>query len=109
MVVALCLMPAASVPLALAQSAGDDQYSDPFENTGAGKTSTGTSTKSGSSGTSGSQTVTPTTPTPAAAPLSPAVRELPRTGLDLRPLVLAGLALLAAGLLLVRWSGAVRR
>jgi len=110
MLVALCLTPAVSVPLAVAQSAGDDQYSDPFENTGGGKTSGGSSKGSGSkssSGNSGAAQPAPAAATPAA-PTQPGVSQLPRTGLDLRPLVAAGLVLLIAGFALVRWSGAAR-
>lgn len=104
--VALCLTVVAPVPAALSQSAGDEQYSDPFENTGGGKTSGG-----GSKGTTGTQAPAPAAPASSApaAPTAPSVTALPRTGLDLRPLIAAGLGLLTAGFLLLRWSSTARR
>lgn len=112
MVVALCLTPTAFAPLAVAQSAGDDQYSDPFENSGGGTTkggttkggsSTGSETQSGS-GSNGSTQSSPA----VATPTRPAVTELPRTGRNLWPLVATGLVLVTAGFVLVRWSGTAR-
>jgi hypothetical protein len=108
LVLALCLSSATAAPTVLAQSAGDDQYSDPFETSGGSQTSTSTAAPAPSPAPA-----TPAAPavpqTPAqqpAAPTSPSVSELPRTGVDLRPIAVGGLLLIAAGLMLVRWSRA---
>jgi LPXTG-motif cell wall-anchored protein len=85
--------------LALADSAGDNQYSDPF----------GGSTAPAQ--TAPQPTTAPAAPAPAqtSAPASssspsthPATSQLPRTGLDLRVVASAGLLLLGGGLLLRR-------
>jgi LPXTG-motif cell wall-anchored protein len=95
---------------ALAQNggAGDEQYEDPFQSESTPKTTT-------------KPKPTPVQPVPhqqvetpeqqaepQAAP-APAAQtdggELPRTGLDLAPLAAAGIALVAAGLLLRRRAG----
>ena len=107
MAVAMCLTPMAFAPLAVAQSAGDDQYSDPFENSGGGTTKDGGSTGSGSQGGSGGNGSTQSSPA-VATPTRPAVTELPRTGRNLWPLVATGLVLVTAGFVLVRWSGTAR-
>ncbi|MEN3283684.1 MAG: hypothetical protein V7607_4824 [Solirubrobacteraceae bacterium] len=93
---------------ALAQNgAGDEQYSDPFQTAPAPKATT-------------KPKPTPVQPVPhqqvqsqqqpdpqptATATQTGGGGELPRTGLDLAPLALAGLALVAAGLLLRRRAG----
>jgi LPXTG-motif cell wall-anchored protein len=92
--------------VALAQNgAGDEQYEDPFPTTAAPKATT-------------KPKPTPAQPVPhqqvqtqqqpaqpqASTQTSPA-GELPRTGLDLAPPALAGLALVAAGLVLRRRAG----
>ena len=105
---------------ALAQNAGDDQYSDPLAGQGGGGRS-GSVTDGGSSGSSGSSggggggsTVTPTTPTSAGnsgtsgtgtttgTPQTTAAGgsqgELPRTGFDVIVTIELGLAMLLAGL-----------
>jgi LPXTG-motif cell wall-anchored protein len=94
--------------IALAQNgAGDEQYSDPFQTTPAPKATT-------------KPKPTPVQPVPhqqvqsqqepepqptATATQTGGGGELPRTGLDLAPLALAGVALVAAGLLLRRRAG----
>jgi LPXTG-motif cell wall-anchored protein len=85
--VMLTLLPASAV----AQSAGDEQYEDPF----AGEQPAPASTPAPAPAPSlGSGTVQPAPPTPAAAPTS---AQLPRTGADLPLAVLAGAFLLASG------------
>jgi LPXTG-motif cell wall-anchored protein len=93
--------------VALAQNgAGDEQYEDPFQSTPAPKATT-------------KPKPTPVQPVPhqqvqtpeqqpeptATATQTGAGEELPRTGLDLAPLALAGIALVAAGLVLRRRAG----
>ena len=103
---------AAAPGAALAQNgAGDEQYSDPFAGTQAPKTtpkSKPTPVKPVPHQQVQSQTQTqaqqPASPQPAAT-TGGGSRELPRTGLDLAPLVAAGIALVAAGLLLRRRAG----
>jgi LPXTG-motif cell wall-anchored protein len=117
-----CLGASAPVTAALAQGAGDQQYQDPFGDSGSGS--------SGSSGSGGSKTQTnprstikPLSPSPqtagggssggasspgasgsasggaAATPAAPQARtSLPNTGLDTRALLLAGAVLLILGL-----------
>ena len=103
----LALLPAA----AAAQSAGDEQYSDPFQGTQAPKTtpkSKPTPVKPVPHQQVQSQTQTqaqqPAAPQPAAT-TGGGSGELPRTGMDLAPLVVVGIALVAAGLLLRRRAG----
>ena len=98
--------------VALAQNgAGDEQYSDPFQGTPAPKTtpkSKPTPVKPVPHQQVQSQTQTqaqqPAAPQPTAT-TGGGSGELPRTGLDLVPLVLVGIALVAAGLLLRRRAG----
>jgi LPXTG-motif cell wall-anchored protein len=92
--------------VALAQNgAGDEQYEDPFQTTPAPKATT-------------KPKPTPVQPVPhqqvqtqqqpqptATTTQTGGGGELPRTGLDLAPLVLAGIALVAAGLVLRRRAG----
>ena len=96
--VAATLAVAIAPGAALAQNggAGDEQYVDPFQTQSAPKP---TPVKP----VPHQQVQTPQ-PQPAPAPSAQtgAVRELPRTGLDLAPLVAVGIALVAAGLLLRR-------
>jgi hypothetical protein len=115
-----CLGVAAPVTPALAQGAGDQQYQDPFGNSGSGSSGSGSGSSkpktqtnqsgsdiaplspapqtaggssSGSSGTAGSAgSGTTTAPSPAAT------GSLPNTGLDARVLLLGGVALLLFGL-----------
>ena len=82
----LTLLPAAAV----AQSAGDEQYEDPF----AGEQPAPTSTPAPAPSL-GSGTAQPAPPAPAPNPAAPA--QLPRTGANLPLVVLAGAFLLACG------------
>jgi LPXTG-motif cell wall-anchored protein len=101
---------------ALAQNgAGDDQYQDPFagDPSQTQTTPSGGSTSSGSSSGSSTQSTPQTAPsTTQAPPASPTQTpsaasngELPRTGSDAWLPALAGLALLAVGLALMRRRG----
>jgi LPXTG-motif cell wall-anchored protein len=103
---AAALTVAAAPGVALAQNgAGDEQYQDPFQTTPAPKATT-------------KPKPTPVQPvphqqvqTPQPQPTATATQtggsggQLPRTGLDLAPLGLAGIALVAAGLVLRRRAG----
>jgi LPXTG-motif cell wall-anchored protein len=116
-----CLLAAAALALpaaAGAQSAGDDQYQDPFapgsgQTDGGGNGSDGSSDSGGGDAPSAQPVPEPTTPEPAApepaapaatAPVAPAAnaQELPRTGADERLVALAGSVLLISGLALRR-------
>jgi LPXTG-motif cell wall-anchored protein len=93
--------------VALAQNgAGDEQYEDPFQT----KTTPKATPKPKPTVVQPVPHQQVQTPQPEAAQSQPAAttsggRELPRTGLDLAPLVVAGVALIAAGLLLRRRAG----
>ena len=110
MLVALLIV--AAVPaVAMAQSAGQDQYSDPLQNDG----SSGGSNNSGSGGNSGSSNsqATPAqstpqssapaaTTTPSTTAAQSSTKALPRTGYPVGFLILSGAALLASGIALRR-------
>jgi LPXTG-motif cell wall-anchored protein len=108
------------VASAYAQGAGDQQYQDPFGNSGSGSGSSGSGSSgskgSSGSGSSGGSDLTPLSQAPqtsgsgasgsgtaSAAPsgtaaTSPATTgTLPNTGLDTRVLLLAGAVLVLAG------------
>jgi hypothetical protein len=104
---------------ALAQSAGDDQYSDPFgENQDGGQSSGGdTSTDSGDTGSTGGNSggddapvasepddgsTAPETTTTAAPAAESGGGELPRTGLEIVLLLATAFPLLVAGVALRR-------
>jgi LPXTG-motif cell wall-anchored protein len=111
LLVVACLGVGGSVVPALAQNAGDQQYQDPFGDSGSGSDSSdssssgsgadtqlspspqtsGGSTKSTTSSGGGSTAATTTTPSVAQS------GTLPNTGLDTRVLLLAGVGLLLAG------------
>lgn len=99
----LALVAPASV---LAQSAGDQQYVDPFQGQEGGGGGNGGEQTGGSD--DGTTTTTPTAPSDTAGVTAgDTVPEtdgatLPRTGLTLLPVILTGLFLLAAGLVLRR-------
>jgi LPXTG-motif cell wall-anchored protein len=101
---------AAAPGVAFAQNgAGDEQYSDPFPGTQAPKTTpkskpTPVKPVPHQQVQSQTQAQQPAAPQPTAT-TGGGSGELPRTGLDLAPLVLAGIALVAAGLLLRRRAG----
>jgi hypothetical protein len=100
---ALALVAPAS---AFAQSAGDEQYQDPFGGDDQQQSSGGGS--SGSEGTTAQATPTPaatgTSPTPSAtataAQAAPAAQQLPRTGGDPITPAVAGFWLLLGGVAL---------
>jgi hypothetical protein len=118
LVAVLCLGACAPVTSALAQGAGDQQYQDPFGDSGSGssgssgsqttqsddieplspspQTSGGSSSGSSGSGSSGSGTAG--TPTAAAPATAGSATSLPNTGLDARVLLLGGAAVLLLGL-----------
>ena len=111
----LSVLALAAPATALAGSAGDQQYQDPF----GGSNNSGQNNSSGSSGSSSSPTPTPVpttpptsggstptpTPVPTTAPTAPTPTTtttatgagLPRTGLDAWQVALLGLGLLCAG------------
>jgi LPXTG-motif cell wall-anchored protein len=108
-----CLGGVAHVSPALAQGAGDQQYQDPFGNSGTSTTQTKPKTQTtpiqplspspqqgggtGSSGSSGSAAAT--APSTGAQPAPAATAQgLPNTGADTRVLLVAGVALLLTGL-----------
>lgn len=98
---ALAVVVVLALPVAaLAGSAGDNQYSDPFGNSSPTQTQTTTTP----SAPAPSQPVaTPTASTqPTATTASGSSGQLPRTGLDLRVVGGAGVLLIAGGLLLRR-------
>jgi len=98
----LCALAAPSA--ALAQGAGDEQYEDPFGDEQAQSEPTPTATATPAPAQSAPSAPAPA-PAPSAAPAptqaAPAP-QLPRTGADAGALALAGLVLLAAGLVLRR-------
>jgi hypothetical protein len=98
---------------AFAQSAGDQQYTDPLAGQHHNTHSGGGGTKGGSSGSSGSGTATPsgTIPAASASPQASAAStpsgttarsQLPRTGFDVIVTVELGLAMLLSGLVAQR-------
>jgi LPXTG-motif cell wall-anchored protein len=95
----LALLPSA----AAAQSAGDEQYSDPFAGDKDQTQAQATPAPTAAPAPAAQPTQAPTTPAPAAqtqpAPTA-AQPQLPRTGADARLPALLGLALLSAGLAL---------
>jgi hypothetical protein len=104
LVAALAVCAALALPAgALADSAGDNQYSDPFGNTPPQQTTTPSQTAPAPapapSSTVQSQAAgSPSSQTPNADPSG----QLPRTGLDLRLVGGIGLLLLGSGVLLLR-------
>jgi hypothetical protein len=98
---ALALLALALPPAAFAQSAGDDQYTDPFgqvdENTGGGGGG------DGDAGVPAEPAPTPVEPAQTGEEtVVPAGESLPRTGLPAAALALAGIGSLAAGAALRR-------
>jgi hypothetical protein len=84
---------------ALAQGAGDDQYSDPF---GADATPTATPRPAATAAPAPAQPAATAQPAAASASAAatPAPAQLPYTGLDAWPLALGGALLLGAGVTL---------
>jgi LPXTG-motif cell wall-anchored protein len=89
---------------ALAQGAGDQQYSDPFGGSQASPTPTATPAPAQPAPVQSQATPVPAAAPPASATPAPASgrRQLPYTGADARLLALAGIVLLAAGIALRR-------
>jgi hypothetical protein len=87
---------------ALADSAGDNQYSDPFGNTTpSAPAQTNTTTTPAATPAPATSTPATTTSSSSSTKTDPSA-QLPRTGLDLRLVGGAGILLLGAGLLLRR-------
>jgi LPXTG-motif cell wall-anchored protein len=109
LLVVACLGVGGSVVPAFAQSAGDQQYQDPFGDSGSGSDSSDSSSSgsgadtqlSPSPQTSGGSTKSTTSSgggsTAATTPSVAQSGTLPNTGLDTRILLLAGVALLLVG------------
>jgi LPXTG-motif cell wall-anchored protein len=99
------LLCALSVPsAALAQGAGDEQYQDPFGEEQSQSEPTPTATPTPAQPAPAQPPAQPApTPAPAPAPAQASQTEqLPRTGADAGWLALAGIVLLAAGIVLRR-------
>ena len=98
-----------AAPAAVAQSAGDDQYEDPFggQDPGGGEDEPQpTPEPTAPEPTAPAPAPEPTDP-PAAEPIAPAAEpgsaqqpELPRTGLDAAPMLAIGAVLLGGGIAL---------
>ena len=103
LVVLVAVLALAAPAAVLADSAGDNQYQDPFANTAPQNTTP--QTAPAPAPTSPAQPApaqsTSSSGTPATAPAA-ASGQLPRTGLDLRLVGGAGIVLLGGGLLLRR-------
>lgn len=102
----------ASPATALAQSAGDQQYSDPLANHNSGQTqkkssgsdNTGTqgnTNKGGNQVADAGTTATPS-PDPVATTAQSGAKQLPRTGLEVVMFVATGFVLLLTGLVMHR-------
>ena len=94
-------------PSALAQSAGDDQYEDPFAgeeqepSQGGGEEPAATATPAPAPAEPAQEPAAEATPAaPGAEPASPQQPELPRTGLDAGPILAIGAVLLGGGIAL---------
>jgi LPXTG-motif cell wall-anchored protein len=99
---ALALLAPAS---AFAQSAGDEQYADPFGKVQKKKSGSGTQGSQGTQGTTGqgsSQPSTQSAPTTSQTTAAPAQQTLPRTGAPVGLLAASGAGLLCGGALLRR-------
>jgi hypothetical protein len=106
-------VPAAALPAtAFGQSAGDDQYVDPFQDNnadnngggGGGGNNSGSQNDNTPSSQQTSQTTTTTGDTAGASAQDPAAESggLPRTGFNVGGVVLTGVLLLGGGLALRR-------
>jgi hypothetical protein len=95
-----CSVLALSMPaVALADSAGDNQYQDPFSNVPSHpkqQKKSGTTTTPAPAPTPAPSSSSSATTTPAAQ--DPSSKTLPRTGFPLLPVAALGAALVAAGL-----------
>jgi LPXTG-motif cell wall-anchored protein len=101
----LIAVPVVAIPAtALGQSAGDDQYVDPFQGNGNGNGNGNSGSGSQSNNdTSASQQTNQTTTTPGNAAQDPSANgTLPRTGEDLGGIALMGVVLIGGGFALRR-------
>jgi LPXTG-motif cell wall-anchored protein len=104
--VSACLLASPAAALAQGNGAGDEQYSDPFAPTATKpKPKTKPQAQASPSATTTQQTAP--APAPSAATTAPATQpqstsQLPRTGYDVIPVALLGLALIGAGVMLLR-------
>jgi hypothetical protein len=91
-----------AAPAAVAQSAGDDQYEDPFagEDQGGGEEEPAPEAPAPAPEAPSSTAPEPEPAAPAAQPGSPQQPELPRTGLDAAPILAVGAVLLGGGIAL---------
>jgi hypothetical protein len=95
-----------AAPAAVAQSAGDDQYEDPFagEDQGGGEEQPqqepAPEAPASAPEAPSSTAPEPEPAAPAAQPGSPQQPELPRTGLDAAPILAIGAVLLGGGIAL---------
>ena len=94
-----------AAPSAIAQSAGDDQYEDPFAGQDPEPDQTQEEPETPAPAPDESTPATPaptesTPPAPAAEPASSQQPELPRTGLDAAPILAIGAVLLGGGIAL---------
>jgi hypothetical protein len=98
------VLPALAAPAAaVAQSAGDDQYVDPFQNEGSQKDNAKSQSGGGDGSTAPqSAQATPTAAAPEAGAQASDGAALPRTGLPLAGLLVTGFALLGGGFTLRR-------
>jgi hypothetical protein len=99
--VAVAAMPAT----AFAQSAGDDQYVDPFQNSGGGNDggSQGGGDGDDTSGGNGEVAPAPAETAPSTAAQTGDGGGLPTTGLAIGGVALTGVLLLGGGMALRRW------
>ncbi|MEA2396917.1 MAG: hypothetical protein QOK25_473 [Thermoleophilaceae bacterium] len=97
-VAAVALLPAA----ALAQNAGDQQYTDPLAGSSAHPSSHKSVTPTASTASPGSQPTAAQNATPAGSGSHAAGSKLPRSGIDVVWLGLTGVLLLGSGLALRR-------
>jgi hypothetical protein len=118
LVVAIVLsLPLGLVPVAAAQSAGDDQYADPLGGGGGDQGGQAPEPQGGDTPTSSDDPAPPAGSDdpvalpPGAEPAADAAPSttLPRTGAATAPLALVGLALLACGIALRRLPAAASR
>jgi hypothetical protein len=103
LLVGLAVVLAIALPaVSLADSAGDNQYQDPFANTTPTSTSPAPTTAPAATPVPAATAPTSSSSSPSADLAASSSGQLPRTGLDLRLVGGAGVLLLGGGLLLRR-------